>query len=178
MYIGQPLFHGCHPCQVTFLSCLDHCRQSSDLSLCFYSYLLTIYSLHNKPEWFLLKQSSQQVILLRSLLKLMSIEPVMPSNHLMLCHPLLLLSLIFPSIRIFSNVPQATLRAANRKGRRRRTVTLVRKEDSLSLVPGHSSVGTRVIAYSSYSGTWLPTHNREGALKSTEDWLPPPEILD
>ena len=38
----------------------------------------------------------------RSLLKLMSIEPVMPSNHLILCCPLLLLPSIFPSIRIFS----------------------------------------------------------------------------
>ena len=38
-----------------------------------------------------------------SLLKLMSIESVMPSNHLTLCHPLLLLPLFFPSIRIFSN---------------------------------------------------------------------------
>ena len=39
----------------------------------------------------------------RSLLKLMSIESVMPSNHLILCHPLLLPSSIFPSIRVFSN---------------------------------------------------------------------------
>ena len=39
----------------------------------------------------------------RSLLKLMSIELVMPSNHLILCHPLLLLPSIFPSIRGFSN---------------------------------------------------------------------------
>ena len=38
-----------------------------------------------------------------SLLKLVSIESVMPSNHLILCHPLLLLPSIFPSIRIFSN---------------------------------------------------------------------------
>ena len=38
-----------------------------------------------------------------SLLKLMSIESVMPSNHLILCHPLLLLSSIFPSIRAFLN---------------------------------------------------------------------------
>ena len=37
-----------------------------------------------------------------SLLKLMSIESVMPSNHLILCHPLLLLPSIFPSIRVFS----------------------------------------------------------------------------
>ena len=39
----------------------------------------------------------------RSLLKLMSIEVVMPSSHLILCRPLLLLSSIFPSIRIFSH---------------------------------------------------------------------------
>ena len=38
------------------------------------------------------------------LLKLMSVESVMPSNHLILCHPLLLLPSIFPSIRVFSNV--------------------------------------------------------------------------
>ena len=38
-----------------------------------------------------------------SLLKLMSIEPLMPSKHLILCHPLLLLPSIFPSIRVFPN---------------------------------------------------------------------------
>ena len=40
---------------------------------------------------------------LPELLKLMSIESVMPSNHFILCHPLLLLSSIFSSIRVFSN---------------------------------------------------------------------------
>ena len=40
---------------------------------------------------------------LQSLLRLMSIESVMPSNHLILCRPLLLLPSIFPSIRVFSN---------------------------------------------------------------------------
>ena len=39
----------------------------------------------------------------QSLLKLMSIESVMPSNHLIFCRPLLLLPSIFPSIRVFSN---------------------------------------------------------------------------
>ena len=39
----------------------------------------------------------------RSLLRLMSIESVMPSNHLILCHPLLLLPSIVPNIRVFSN---------------------------------------------------------------------------
>ena len=44
----------------------------------------------------------------RSLLKLMSIESVMPSNHLILCHPLFLPQSEFPSIRVFSN--ESTLR--------------------------------------------------------------------
>ena len=39
----------------------------------------------------------------QSLLKLISIEVMMPSNHLILCHPLLLLLSIFPNIRVFSN---------------------------------------------------------------------------
>ena len=43
-------------------------------------------------------------IISQSLLKLMSVEPVMPSNHLILCHPLFLLPSIFPSIRVFSSV--------------------------------------------------------------------------
>ena len=39
----------------------------------------------------------------QSLLKLMSVESVMPSNHLILCRPLLVLPSVFPSIRVFSN---------------------------------------------------------------------------
>ena len=46
----------------------------------------------------------------RSLLKLMSIESVMPSNHLIICHPLLLPHSIFPSIRVFSNQPILRIR--------------------------------------------------------------------
>ena len=48
-------------------------------------------------------QTSLSITNSRSLPKLMSIELVMPSNHLILCHPLLLLPSIFPSIRVFSN---------------------------------------------------------------------------
>ena len=48
-------------------------------------------------------QASLSITNSRSLLKLLSIESVMPSNHLILCRPLLLLSSIFPSIRVFSN---------------------------------------------------------------------------
>ena len=48
-------------------------------------------------------QASLSITISQSLLKLMSIESVMPSNHLILCHPLLFLPSIFPSIRVFSN---------------------------------------------------------------------------
>ena len=48
-------------------------------------------------------QASLSITNTQSLLKLMSIELVMPSNHLILCCPLLLLPSIFPSIRVFSN---------------------------------------------------------------------------
>ena len=53
--------------------------------------------------WTAACQASLSVTNSQSLLKLMSIEPVMPSNHLILCPPLLLLPSIFPIIRIFSN---------------------------------------------------------------------------
>ena len=53
--------------------------------------------------WTAVCQASLSVSNSQSLLKLMSIESVMPSNHLILCLPLLLLPSIFPSIRVFSN---------------------------------------------------------------------------
>ena len=53
--------------------------------------------------WTTARQASLSITNSRSLPKLMSIESVMPSNHLILCHPLLLLPSIFPSIRVFSN---------------------------------------------------------------------------
>ena len=53
--------------------------------------------------WTAARQASLSFTISRSLLKFMSIELVMPSNHLILCHPLLLLPSIFPSIKIFSN---------------------------------------------------------------------------
>ena len=51
--------------------------------------------------WTAALQASLTIASSRSLLKLMSIESVMPSNHLILCHPLLLMPSIFPSIRVF-----------------------------------------------------------------------------
>ena len=53
--------------------------------------------------WTAAHQASLFITNTRSLLKLMSIESVMPSNHLILCHSLLLPPSIFPSIRVFSN---------------------------------------------------------------------------
>ena len=53
--------------------------------------------------WTAALQASQSFTISRSLLKLKSIESVMPSNHLILCHPCLLLPSIFPIMRVFSN---------------------------------------------------------------------------
>ena len=53
--------------------------------------------------WTAACQASLSFTISGSLLKPMSIESVMPSNHLIRCHPLLLLPSVFPSIRVFSN---------------------------------------------------------------------------
>ena len=62
---------------------------------------LSCFRLFETP-WNAARQASLSITN-SSLLKLMSIESVMPSNYLILCCPLLLLSSIFPSIRVFSN---------------------------------------------------------------------------
>ena len=54
-------------------------------------------------SWTAAHQASLSITNSWSLLKLMSIESVMPSNHLILCHPILLLPSILPSIRVFCN---------------------------------------------------------------------------
>ena len=55
------------------------------------------------PPWTAAHQTCLSITNSQSLLKIMSIELVMPSNYLILCHPLLLLPSIFSSIRVFSN---------------------------------------------------------------------------
>ena len=60
--------------------------------------------------WITAHQASLSFTNSWSLLKLMSIESVMPSNHLILCHPLLLLPSISPSIRVFSNESDLPIR--------------------------------------------------------------------
>ena len=64
--------------------------------------LLSRVRLFETP-WIAAHQASLSITNYRSSLKLMSIESVMPSNHLILCCPLLLLPSIFPSIRVFPN---------------------------------------------------------------------------
>ena len=72
----------------------------------FESYLLLLFShsvvSDSAVPWTAARQASLSFTISRSLLKLMSIESVMPSNHLILCRPLLLPS-VFQSIRVFSN---------------------------------------------------------------------------
>ena len=53
--------------------------------------------------WTAARQASLSFTISQSSLKLMSIETMMPSNHLILCHSLLLLPSVFPSIKVFSN---------------------------------------------------------------------------
>ena len=79
--------------------------------LCNFSYAYVIFPLQfsdsavsgSATSWTAACQASLFITNSQSLLKLMSIELVMPSNHLILCHSLLLLPSIFPSIRVFSN---------------------------------------------------------------------------
>ena len=56
-----------------------------------------------RPPWTAAPQASLSFTIFQRLLKLMSIDLVMPSNHLIICHPLLLVPTIFPRIRVFSN---------------------------------------------------------------------------
>ena len=63
--------------------------------------------------WTAAHQASLSITDSWNLLKLMSIESVMSSNHLILCHPLLLLPSVFPSIRVFFNKPVLLIRWPN-----------------------------------------------------------------
>ena len=74
-------------------SCFDHIRSDKSLSH---------VPLFETP-WIAARQASLSITNSRSSLRLTFIESVMPSNHLILCRPLLLLPSIFPTIRVFSN---------------------------------------------------------------------------
>ena len=79
------------------------CRSTSFPLFSSVQFSLLVMSYSFVTPWTTARQASLSIINSWSLLKFMSIESVMPSNHLILCHPLLLLLSIFPSIRVFSN---------------------------------------------------------------------------
>ena len=76
--------------------------------VCMYMFSSVAQSCPIVTPWTAACQASLPITNSQRLLKLMSIELVMPFSHLILCHPLLLLPSIFPSIRVFSN--ESTLR--------------------------------------------------------------------
>ena len=87
----------------------------------------------------------------RSLPKLMSIETVMPYNYLILCHPLFLLPLIFPSIRVFPSISEVTL------------CIMWPKYWSFSFSISPSNEYSRLI---SFRIGWFDLHATQGILKS------------
>ena len=90
--------------KLSFMYLLSNSKVNSSLTAPQFS---SVQSLSRVPlfatPWIEARQASLSITNSRSLLKLMSIESVMPSNHLILCCPLLLLPTIPPSIRVFSN---------------------------------------------------------------------------
>ena len=83
---------------------------------CSHTHFVVVHSLNPvqlfATLWTAAHQASLSFTISWSLLKLMSIKSVMPSNLLILCHPLLLLTSIFPSIRVFSNESARCIRWA------------------------------------------------------------------
>ena len=99
--------------------------------------------------WTAARQASLCITNSRSLLKLMSIESVMPSNHVILCRPLLLLPSIFPSIRVFSN----------------ESVLLIRQPKYWSFSFSISS-SSEYLGLISFKKDWLDLLAVQGTLKS------------
>ena len=87
-------------------------NQDLIFSVSFVVQLLNPFRLLATP-WTAACQASLSFTIPQSLLKLISIESVMPSNHLVLCQPLLLLPSIFPSIRVFSSESTLCIRWPN-----------------------------------------------------------------
>ena len=79
-------------------------RKCNDLHLfCVRHCVVFTWAAFSATPWTAARQASLSITHPWGLLSLMSIKSVMPSNHLILCRPLLLLSLLFPSIKVFSN---------------------------------------------------------------------------
>ena len=99
--------------------------------------------------WTAAHQASLSITNSQSLLKLMSIESVMPSSHLILCHPLLLLPPIPPSIRVFSSESTLCIRWPKYWS------------FSFSVIPSNEHPGLV-----SFRMDWLDLHAVQGTLKS------------
>ena len=100
--------------------------------------------------WTAARQTSLSITNSQSPPKLMSIMSVMPSNHLILCRPLLLLSSVFPSIRVFSNVSALHIR--------------LRKYWSFGFSISSSNEYSELI---SFRTDWFDFLSVQGTLKST-----------
>ena len=122
--------------------------REKDNSPCSLLQLLSYVWLFVTP-WTAAHQASLSIINSQSLLKLMSVESVMPSNHLNFCCPLLLLPSIFPSIRVFSNESVLPIRWP--------------KYWSFSFNTSHSSEHPGLI---SFRMDWLDLLPVQGTLKS------------
>ena len=94
-FLSRYLFYSLNPQSTTPFS-LSSCSIIGQFS---HSVIVWLFA----TPWTTAHQASLSITNSWSLLKLMSIESVMPPNHLILCHSLLLLPSVFPSIRIFSN---------------------------------------------------------------------------
>ena len=117
LWHGQPVLHGYSSCSPGFLAILFqegeeprlHTGLGLDLSTSSYQLCeaVVVQSLSHvwlfATPWTAARQASLSITVSLSLLQFMPIKSVMPSSHLILCHPLLLPPSIFPSIRIFSN---------------------------------------------------------------------------
>ena len=99
--------------------------------------------------WTAAHQASLSITISQSLLKLMSFVSVMPSNHLVLCHPLLLPPSNFPSIRVFSKESVLHIRWPKYWS------------FSLSISPSNEYLGLI-----SFKMDWLDLHAVQGTLKS------------
>ena len=91
------------PCEHQMNSCIWHHFENSPVPHQFSSVQSLSHVQLSATPWTAAHEASLSITNSQSLFKLMSIESVMPSNHLILCHPPLLLPSIFPSIRVFSN---------------------------------------------------------------------------
>ena len=99
--------------------------------------------------WTVARQASLSITSSWSLLKLISIESVMPSNHLILCRPLLLLPSIFPSIRVFSKESVLHIRHA-------KSLNHVRLFETLWTVARQAPLSMRLSTQEYWSGLPFP----------------------